>query len=104
MILKEIRYPAVSASEEPAIVRFQTTKELTTPAEEVAIDYLPRQRLAAKRRNAGPSSSSCSAPGQCPPHTLPGGRLEARCSDPASLGRSDLLAPCGTEPTAAGAR
>ncbi len=39
VILKEVRYPAVSASEEAAIVRFQAVKELTDPAEEVVIDY-----------------------------------------------------------------
>lgn len=41
VILKEVRYPAVPAHEEPAIVRFQAAKELTDPAEEVVIDYAP---------------------------------------------------------------
>lgn len=41
VILKEVRYPAVPANEEPAIVRFQAVKELTEPAEEVVIDYVP---------------------------------------------------------------
>ncbi len=39
VILKEVRYPTVPESEEPAIVRFQAVKELTDPAEEVIIDY-----------------------------------------------------------------
>lgn len=38
-IVKEIRYPAVPEAEEPAIVRFQTIKELTDAPEDVIIDY-----------------------------------------------------------------
>src|SRR5205807_561704 len=38
-ILKEVRYPAVPAHEEPGVVRFQAVKELTDPADEVIIDY-----------------------------------------------------------------
>jgi Tfp pilus assembly PilM family ATPase len=41
VILKDLRYPQVPASEEPAIVRFQAAKELTYPADEVVIDYAP---------------------------------------------------------------
>jgi Tfp pilus assembly PilM family ATPase len=41
VILKEVRYPAVAAAEEPALVRFQAVKELTEPADEVVIDYVP---------------------------------------------------------------
>jgi hypothetical protein len=39
VILKEVRYPAVPAHEEPGVVRFQAVKELTDPADEVIIDY-----------------------------------------------------------------
>ena len=39
VILKEVRYPAVPAHEEPGVVRFQAVKELTDPADEVTIDY-----------------------------------------------------------------
>jgi hypothetical protein len=39
VILKEVRYPAVPAHEEPAVVRFQAVKELTDPPDEVTIDY-----------------------------------------------------------------
>ncbi len=42
VILKEIRYPAVPAAEEPAIVRFQAAKELTESGDNVVIDYAPR--------------------------------------------------------------
>jgi hypothetical protein len=42
VILKEIRYPAVPASEEPAVVRFQAAKELTETGEGMVIDYAPR--------------------------------------------------------------
>lgn len=41
VIVKEVRYPAVPAHEEPAVVRFQAVKELSHSADEVVIDYLP---------------------------------------------------------------
>ena len=41
LIVKEIRYPRVPDSEEAAVVRFQTVKELTDAPEEVVIDYMP---------------------------------------------------------------
>jgi hypothetical protein len=39
VILKEVRYPAVPAHEEPGVVRFQAVKELTDAADDVIIDY-----------------------------------------------------------------
>ncbi|HEY8506071.1 MAG TPA: hypothetical protein VIL46_15905 [Gemmataceae bacterium] len=41
VILKELKFPPVPPAEEPALVRFQTVKELTEPAEQVVIDYCP---------------------------------------------------------------
>jgi len=41
VILKDIRYPQVPASEEPAVVRFQASKEMTDAVEDVVIDYMP---------------------------------------------------------------
>jgi hypothetical protein len=41
VILKELRYPAVTEAEEPAVVRFQAFKELTDAAEDVVLDYVP---------------------------------------------------------------
>ncbi len=41
IIVKDIRYPAVPAHEEPAVVRFQALKELTGAADEVVLDYTP---------------------------------------------------------------
>ncbi len=41
VILKELRYPAVAPSEEPAVVRFQAMKELTDAPEELVLDYAP---------------------------------------------------------------
>jgi Tfp pilus assembly PilM family ATPase len=40
VIVKDLRYPAVPASEEAGVVRFQAVKELTAPPEEVVIDYV----------------------------------------------------------------
>jgi Tfp pilus assembly PilM family ATPase len=41
IILREVRYPAVAAGEEPAVIRFQVMKELTDSADDVIIDYTP---------------------------------------------------------------
>jgi Tfp pilus assembly PilM family ATPase len=41
LIVKEIRHPRVPETEEPAVVRFQTVKELTDAPEDVVIDYMP---------------------------------------------------------------
>src|SRR5262249_43454730 len=40
VIVKEVRFPAVPDTEEPAVVRFQAVKELTDPPDEVVIDYV----------------------------------------------------------------
>jgi hypothetical protein len=41
VILKELRYPAVPPSEEPAVVKFQAMKELSDAADDVVLDYTP---------------------------------------------------------------
>ena len=41
VILKELRYPAVPPTEEPAVVRFQAMKELSDSPEDVVLDYAP---------------------------------------------------------------
>jgi Tfp pilus assembly PilM family ATPase len=41
VIVKDIRFPAVPESEEPAVVRFQVVKELTDTPEDAVIDYVP---------------------------------------------------------------
>lgn len=41
VVLKEIQFPRVDAEQEPGLVRFQAMKELTEPAETVALDYVP---------------------------------------------------------------
>jgi Tfp pilus assembly PilM family ATPase len=40
LVLREIQFPPVPPAEEPALVRFQTLKELTTPPEQAVIDYV----------------------------------------------------------------
>ncbi len=42
VILKEIRFPAVAASEEPTLVRFQATKDVTEPPDMLECDYIHR--------------------------------------------------------------
>jgi Tfp pilus assembly PilM family ATPase len=47
LILKEISYPPVSVDDEPAIVRFQVLRDLTTAPEASVMDYLPGPDLGA---------------------------------------------------------
>ena len=47
VILKEIRHPPVPTKEEPALVRFQTAKELSESPDDVIIDYTPLSDPAA---------------------------------------------------------
>jgi Tfp pilus assembly PilM family ATPase/Tfp pilus assembly protein PilN len=47
LILKDVRFPRVPPSEEPALVRFQAVKELTDPPNEVVIDYAAAAESAA---------------------------------------------------------
>jgi len=41
LILKEISYPPVPAADEPAVVKFQVLRDLTTAPESSVVDYLP---------------------------------------------------------------
>lgn len=52
VIFKEVRFPAVSPTEEPALVRFQVMKELNDPADQVVIDYTVIGELPSGERQA----------------------------------------------------
>jgi Tfp pilus assembly PilM family ATPase len=41
VILKELKYPAVPPTEEPALVRFQAIKEMSESPDDVVLDYAP---------------------------------------------------------------
>ena len=44
MILKDIKIPKVSAGEEPAVVRFQASKDMTEAPDAVVLDYYTLDR------------------------------------------------------------
>ncbi len=46
VIVKEVRYPQVPASEEPALIRFQAMKEMTDAGDGTVIDYTARGAAA----------------------------------------------------------
>ncbi len=52
VIVKEIRYPAVDDTQEPALVRFQATKELTEAPARVVIDYTRLPENGSNERRA----------------------------------------------------
>src|SRR5437016_2458622 len=45
VLLKDVRFPAVSAAEEPAVVRFQATKDVTEPPDLLEVDHAVRPQL-----------------------------------------------------------
>ena len=50
VILKELKYPPVAPTEEPALVRFQAMKEMSESPDEVVLDYA---RLASRVASGG---------------------------------------------------
>jgi Tfp pilus assembly PilM family ATPase len=71
VIVKEVRYPAVPEVEEPAVVRFQTIKELTEAPEDAVIDYIAQDdkgerraiAVVAKRQQIAAYQAICKAAG-----------------------------------------
>ncbi|MBM3980198.1 MAG: hypothetical protein FJ304_07910 [Planctomycetes bacterium] len=51
VILKELKYPPVPPTEEPALVRFQAMKEMSESPEEVVLDYAPLASAPGERRS-----------------------------------------------------
>ncbi len=50
VILKELKYPPVPPTEEPALVRFQAMKEMSEAPDEVVLDYAPLGEAGGERR------------------------------------------------------
>jgi hypothetical protein len=51
VILKELKYPPVAPTEEPALVRFQAMKEMTDSPDDVVLDYAPLGESGGERRS-----------------------------------------------------
>ncbi len=51
IILKELRYPTVAPTEEPALVRFQAMKEMSEAPDDVVLDYAPLGEAGGERRS-----------------------------------------------------
>jgi Tfp pilus assembly PilM family ATPase len=51
VILKELKYPAVPPTEEPALVRFQAMKEMSESPEDIVLDYAPLGEAGGERRS-----------------------------------------------------
>src|SRR5262249_61221104 len=50
VIVKDFKIPRVPAGEEPAVVRFQASKEMTEALDSVALDYYPLVRDGGDRQ------------------------------------------------------
>jgi Tfp pilus assembly PilM family ATPase len=99
VILKEVRYPRSDPAQEPALVRFQATKELTGPPDGVVIDYAPLDHqgghgerrallLIARKELVGACKALCKAAG-----------LKLAAVTPRAFG----VAGCPRQPAPAGA-
>jgi Tfp pilus assembly PilM family ATPase len=109
VIVKEVRYPAVPALEEPAVVRFQTIKELTEAPEDAVIDYFSLEEngaggerravaVVARREQIAAYQAICKAAGLKLVGITPRSFGMAACAN--SLAGASVLTPAVEPPDA----
>ena len=84
VVIKELRYPPVPASEEPALVRFQAAKELSELPDDVVIDYAPLVAARSAGRTPGAGGGAAEERGHGLAGAVPGPGRQAAGPDAAA--------------------